>query len=276
MSSIQSTVISETHKITPVPSIAGGNRGVSKAVAISPAIKKLLIQSATECFGMFIFLFLALGGVQSALRTNSADELALNPTLAFIEIAMCFGFGLSAAVFFAYRISGGALNPAVNLGLLVAGVMDPLTFVAYTVAQTIGAVIACGIVSAVFPGDFKGANQLFDGVSTGQGFFLELILTLGLVLTVLFLAVEKSKITFYAPMMIGTYVFIAHLLAIPYTNTSINPARSFGASVAAGVWNDHWLFWVAPLGGGALAGAIYRGYKYVEYETLNPGQDADH
>ncbi|KAJ3284025.1 hypothetical protein HDU79_008581 [Rhizoclosmatium sp. JEL0117] len=236
---------------------------------------KLVLQSATEFLGMFIFIFLALGGVQSALKTNAAD-LAVNPTLAFIEISMCFGFGLAAAIFFSYRISGGALNPAVNFGLFVAGVMDPLTLIAYTISQMIGATAACGVVSVVFPGDFKGANQVFAGTSIAQAFFLELILTAGLVLTVLFLAVEKSKVAFWAPMMIGIYVFIAHLLAIPYTNTSINPARSFGASVVSGIWNDHWLFWVAPLVGGASAGIIYRLYKAVSYETLNPGQDADH
>ncbi|KAJ3006780.1 UNVERIFIED_CONTAM: hypothetical protein HDU68_003892 [Siphonaria sp. JEL0065] len=274
LSSVQSTVITESSpKATPVPSLRQARS--TKAAPLAPAVKKLLIQSVTEAFGMFIFLFLALGGVQSAVKTNAAD-LSTNPTLAFIEIALCFGFGLATAIFFAYRISGGALNPAVNVGLLAAGVMDPLTFAAYTISQTVGAIVACGIVSVVFPGDFRGGNQLFEGVSIAQGFFLELILTMGLVLTVLFLAVEKSKITFYAPMLIGIYVFIAHLLAIPYTNTSINPARSFGASVISGIWTDHWLFWVAPLLGGALAGAIYRGYKFIEYETLNPGQDADH
>ncbi|ORY50884.1 aquaporin-like protein [Rhizoclosmatium globosum] len=238
-------------------------------------LTQLLIKCITEMLGMFIFIFLSLGGVQSALKTN-ANELSVNPTLAFIEIAMCFGFGLSAAIFFSYRISGGALNPAVNFGLFVAGVMDPITLAAYTIAQMAGASIACGIVSVVFPGDFKGANQIFAGTSVAQAFFLELILTAGLVLIVLFLAVEKSKITFYAPMVIGTYVFIAHLLAIPYTNTSINPARSFGASIASGIWNDHWLFWVAPLLGASLSGALYRFYKFAEYHTLNPGQDADH
>ncbi|KAI8620394.1 aquaporin-like protein [Chytriomyces sp. MP71] len=225
---------------------------------------------------MFLFLFLSLGGVQSAIKT-AGTTLAVNPTLAFIEISLCFGFGLASAIFFSYRISGGALNPAVNFGLLVAGVMDPITFVAYTIAQCIGATIACAAVAVIFTNnDFKGANQLFPGVSVAQGFFLELILTFGLVITVLFLAVEKSKITFWAPMQIGIYVFIAHLLAIPYTNTSINPARSLGASIIAGIWDNHWIFWVAPLCGGALAGVVYRFYKFVDYESLNAGQDADH
>ncbi|KAJ3249360.1 hypothetical protein HDU78_003145 [Chytriomyces hyalinus] len=238
-------------------------------------VTKLAVQSFTECLGMFIFIFISLGGVQSALKTSSA-ELAVNPTLAFIEISMCFGFGLATAIFFSYRISGGALNPAVNFGLFVAGAMDPITLVAYTVAQCLGATAACAAVSAIFPAKFAGANQVFPGISVVQAFFLELILTFGLVLTVLFLAVEKSKITFFAPMMIGIYVFIAHLLAIPYTNTSINPARSLGASIITGTWDNHWIFWVAPMSGGAVAGLIYRFYKMIGYETLNAGQDADH
>ncbi|KAJ3400487.1 hypothetical protein CcCBS67573_g03034 [Chytriomyces confervae] len=237
-------------------------------------VGKLALQAATEWLGMFLFIFIALGGVQSALKTNAAD-LATDPTLAFVEISLCFGFGLATAIFFCYRISGGALNPAVNFGLLVAGVMDVKTAFVYTVAQLLGATVACGAVSAIFPGDFAGANQVFDGVGTIQAFLLEAILTFGLVLTVLFLAVEKSRITFLAPLIIGIYVFIAHLLAIPYTNTSINPARSFGASVVSGSWKDHWVFWIGPLLGGYVAGLVYRLYMIADYTELNAGQDAD-
>ncbi|KAJ3228735.1 Aquaporin-4 [Chytriomyces hyalinus] len=257
---------------------------------------KLALQAATEWLGMFLFIFIALGGVQSALKTNAAD-LATDPTLAFVEISLCFGceffcassswlagtksdnifdtVGLATAIFFCYRISGGALNPAVNFGLLVAGVMDVKTAFVYTIAQLLGATVACGAVSAIFPGDFAGANQVFDGVGTIQAFLLEAILTFGLVLTVLFLAVEKSRITFLAPLIIGIYVFIAHLLAIPYTNTSINPARSFGASIVSGSWKDHWVFWIGPLSGGYVAGLVYRLYMIADYTELNAGQDAD-
>ncbi|KAJ3063459.1 hypothetical protein HDU98_000735 [Podochytrium sp. JEL0797] len=273
MSSIQATVVcSDDAGILPEEFPTDSKLSMLRE---SSAIKKLVLQAGTEFLGMFIFLFLALGGVQSALFTNSDASLIINPSLAFLEISICFGFGLASAVFFAYRISGGALNPAVNFGLLVAGVMDPITCVVYTIAQMCGAMAACGVVSAVFPGEFRGANQVFPGTSITQAFFIELILTMGLVLTVLFLAVEKSKITFYAPMQIGVYVFVCHIISIPYTNTSINPARSFGASVAANVWNDQWLFWVAPLCGGAIAGGIYRFYKAIDYHMLNPGQDAN-
>ncbi|KAJ3239971.1 hypothetical protein HDU81_004889 [Chytriomyces hyalinus] len=240
---------------------------------------KVVIQSLAEFLGIFVFLFLSLGGVQSALATNSADQLALNPSLAFLQISLCFGFGLAVAVFLTYRISGGALNPAVNFGLLVAGIMDPITFIAYTVAQVGGATAACAVVDIAFPGDFKGANQVFAGVAIEQAFLLESILTAGLVLTVLFLAVEKSKITFFAPMLIGIYVFnqvfIAHMLAIPYTNTSINPARSFGAAYVSGNWDNWDIFWSAPMAGAATAALIYRFFKVAGYESLNPDQDSD-
>ncbi|KAJ3076361.1 hypothetical protein HDU98_003943 [Podochytrium sp. JEL0797] len=230
---------------------------------------KLAIQSFAEFIG-------ELGHSQpSALRTNTPDALAQNATLAFVEIALCFGFGLTTAVFFAYRISGGALNPAVNFGLFVAGIMDIPTLTAFTIAQLAGASAACATVSFAFPGDFQGANALLVGVSYEQGFVIEAVLTAGLVLTVLFLAVEKSKITFAAPFMIGLYVFIAHVISIPYTNTSINPARTFGASVITGSWDQHELFWLAPLAGAGAAGIVYRVFKALDYETVNPGQDSD-
>ncbi|KAJ3063461.1 hypothetical protein HDU98_000738 [Podochytrium sp. JEL0797] len=240
---------------------------------------KLAVQSAAEFLGMFFFIFMSLGAVQSAFRSNDAAAITANPSLAYLQIAMSFGFSLACAIFLTYRISGGALNPAVNFGLFVAGVMDPVTMAAYTIAQMGGATAACACVSVIYSGaqsNFNGTNKLMDGVSIAQGFLMEMILTCGLVLMVLFLAVDKSKVTFYAPMMIGVYVFIAHINAIPYTNTSINPARSIGASIVSGVWTDQWIFWVAPLAGGALAGLIHRGFKFADYETLNPGQDADH
>ncbi|KAI9359976.1 aquaporin-like protein [Zopfochytrium polystomum] len=239
----------------------------------------LLLQSLAEFYGTFLFLFLSLAGVQSAIFQGPAPTFVL-------QIALVFGLALATAVFLTFRISGGALNPAVNLGLLVAGKMDPVKAAAYTVAQSAGAVAACAAVAAAFPGShgkaFFGANAVQIDPATGapvctvaQAFAIEAVLTAGLVLVVLFLAVDKQRVTFLAPLLIGLYVFIAHLIAIPYTNTSINPARSLGASVVAGVWSDHWIFWAAPLAGGAVAGLVHRFFKAVDYEKLNQGQDAD-
>ncbi|KAJ3118067.1 hypothetical protein HDU96_004071 [Phlyctochytrium bullatum] len=239
-------------------------------MAHSP-LTALALQALTEFIGMFMFIFVALGAVQAGIATSvPAPDVS---TIFYISFA--FGIGLASAIFITYRISGGALNPAVNLGLLLAGVMPIQTFAAYTIAQMAGATAACGIVKSLFVGTFAGANELFRGTTAVQGIFMEAILTMGLVLTVLFLAVEKSKVAFMAPLQIGLYVFAAHLVSIPYTNTSINPARSFGASVVANKWNDHYVFWVGPFIGSALAAVVYRFYKFVNWESLNPGQDAD-
>ncbi|KAJ3332416.1 hypothetical protein HDU76_000283 [Blyttiomyces sp. JEL0837] len=155
---------------------------------------------------MFIFIFLSLGGVQAALSIPHDV-----PASTFLYIALIFGFGLTTAVWITYRISGGALNPAVNMGLLLAGIMPPIKALAYTIAQMLGATLACLAVSGIFPNSsgsqFKGINDVntASGITVVQAFFLEALLTMGLVLVVLFIAVEKSKATFMAPLLIGIY-----------------------------------------------------------------------
>ncbi|KAJ1539638.1 hypothetical protein HK405_012618 [Cladochytrium tenue] len=246
----------------------------------SPA-RSLGLRALAEFYGTFVFLFLALGGVQAALTRGQAPAL---------EIALCFGLGLAAAIGLTFRVSGGALNPAVCLGLAAAGAMPASTAVAYAVAQCAGALAACGVVAALFDGpngrSFAGANgiQTLTDAATGatvpactlaQAVFIEALLTMGLVLTVLFQAVEKHRATFMAPLSIGLYVFVAHLVSLPYTNTSINPARSLGAAAIAGVWTNHWVFWLGPALGAAAAALVHRSLVAVDYAALNPGQDAD-
>lgn len=102
-----------------------------------------------------------------------------------------------------------------------------------------------------------------------------MFLTAQLVLTVFFLAVEKHRATFLAPIGIGLSVFIAHIALTNYDGTSINPARSFGPAVVTHFVGYHWIFWVGPLLGSLLAFAVYSTLKWLEYQTANPGQDAD-
>lgn len=101
-----------------------------------------------------------------------------------------------------------------------------------------------------------------------------MFLTAQLVLTVYFLAVEKHRATFLAPIGIGLSVFIAHIAGTNYTGTSINPARSFGPAVIAGFVRIHWIFWVGPFLGSLLAYAVYKILRLLEFETANPGQDS--
>ena len=112
-------------------------------------------------------------------------------------------------------------------------------------------------------------------MSVVRGLFLEMFLTAQLVLTVYFLAVEKHRSTYLAPIGIGISVFIAHICGTNYDGTSINPARSFGPDVVTSFPGYHWIFWLGPFLGTFLAYGCYMSLKLLEYHTANPGQDAD-
>lgn len=136
------------------------------------------------------------------------------------------------------------------------------------------AIAAAAVTDGLIPGPLTVGNKLSDGVSIVRGLFLEMFLTSQLVLTVYFLAVEKHRATYLAPIGIGVSVFIAHICGTNYTGTSINPARSFGPDVVAGFPGYHWIFWLGPLMGSFLAWGCYTLLKWLEYQTANPGQDA--
>lgn len=140
--------------------------------------------------------------------------------------------------------------------------------------QLVAAIAAAGVTHGLLPGPLLVANALSDNVSIARGLFLEMFLTAPLVLTVYFLAVEKHRSTFLAPIGIGISVFIAHLCGTNYTGTSLNPARSFGPAVISGFVGYHWIFWLGPLLGALLSYGVYALLKYLGYWTANPGQDA--
>jgi aquaporin related protein len=141
--------------------------------------------------------------------------------------------------------------------------------------QLVAAICAAAVVDAIIPGPLTVGNALANGTNTAQGLFLEMFLTSQLVITVYFLAVEKHRATFLAPIGIGLSVFIAHIVGTNYTGTSINPARSFGPAVIQGFPGYHWIFWLGPFLGTFLAFAVFSILKWLEYGSANPGQDAD-
>lgn len=110
----------------------------------------------------------------------------------------------------------------------------------------------------------------------GQGFVIEAITTAALIFTIIMLAVEKHKATFIAPVGIGIALFVAHMVALPFTGASLNPARSFGPAAILGDFRrEHWIYWVGPILGAGLAVLFFRLIKLLEYEMANPGQDGD-
>lgn len=138
------------------------------------------------------------------------------------------------------------------------------------------AIAAAAVADGLIPGPLTVGNKLSDGVSIVRGLFLEMFLTAQLVLTIYFLAVEKHRATYLAPIGIGTAAFIAHICGTNYTGTSINPARSFGPDVITSFPGYHWIFWLGPFMGSLVAWGCYTILKWLEYQTANPGQDAPH
>lgn len=163
----------------------------------------------------------------------------------------------------------------VTIGLLLVGAVTPLRAICIIVTQFVAAIAAAAVVDGLLPGPLTVANALGNGTNTAQGLFLEMFMTAQLVLTVYFLAVEKHRATYLAPIGIGLSVFIAHICNTNWTGTGINPARSFGPACIEGFVGYHWIYWLGPVMGSFLAWGVYSLMRWLEYHTANPGQDND-
>nr|CAD1844758.1 unnamed protein product [Ananas comosus var. bracteatus] len=183
-------------------------------------------------------------------------------------IAWAFGGMIFALVYCTAGISGGHINPAVTFGLLLARKLSLTRAIFYIVMQCLGAICGAGVVKGfqkgLYMGNGGGANVVAPGYTKGDGLGAEIIGTFVLVYTVFSATDAKrnardSHVPILAPLPIGFAVFLVHLATIPITGTGINPARSLGAAIIYNrehAWDDHWIFWVGPFIGAALA-AIY-------------------
>jgi aquaporin related protein len=162
----------------------------------------------------------------------------------------------------------------VTFGMVLAGSLPPIRALFLFPAQILAGMTAGGLVQAMFPGDVSLCNTtLSPGTSIAQGVFIEMFMTAELVFVVLMLAAEKSKDTFIAPVGIGLALFVAMMGGVHYTGGSLNPTRSFGPAVAGTSFPGyHWIYWIGPLLGGAVAAGYYRFVKYFNYEEANPGK----
>lgn len=200
-----------------------------------------------ECIGTFALIFIGAGA--GALGIGGLVGVALAHGLVVLAFAYAYG-----------HISGTHINPAVTVGLLVAGEIEFPTAIGYIVSQLLGGLAAAFALSFVLGGTDSGlgATLLADGVSVPQGFVLEVILTFFLVNTVLNAAVS-GKGGNLAGVAIGMTLTLAILMGGPLTGASLNPARSFGPALVSGQTANLWLYFVAPALGGALAAIVYKG-----------------
>jgi aquaporin Z len=225
-----------------------------------------------ELFGTFWLVF---GGCGSAVLAAAFpyNEAATNPFgLGFLGVSLAFGLTLLTMAYAIGHISGCHINPAVSFGLWAGGRFPGSQMVTYIVAQVLGAVIAGGFIYLVASGRqgfaLTGSNPLATngwGAHSpgGYGFFaalvIEVLLTFFFLLVILG-ATDRLAPGGFAGVPIGLALTLIHLISIPVTNTSVNPARSTGVAVWASpeAMGQLWLFWVAPIAGALLAGWVYR------------------
>lgn len=215
---------------------------------------------SAELFGTFWLVF---GGCGSAIFAAAFPEVGIG----LLGVAFAFGLTVLTMAYAVGGISGGHFNPAVSLGLAVAGKFSWKEFVPYVAVQVIGAILAGGALYLVFSGkaNFSGtggfASNGYDLLSPG-GYSMMSALVVEVLLTAFFLiiilgATSKAAPAGFAPIAIGLGLTLIHLISIPITNTSVNPARSTGVALFAetGAMGQLWLFWAAPLVG-AVVGAL--------------------
>lgn len=220
----------------------------------------LLKRSTTELLGTF---WLVLGGCGSAVLAASG--------IGVLGVALAFGLTVLTMAFAIGHISGCHLNPAVSLGLYVGGRFPAKELPAYIIAQVIGGVLAAALIYFIASGkegfDLTASGLASNGYgehspggySMAAGFVTELAMTAMFILIILG-ATDKRAPAGLAPIAIGLALTLIHLISIPVTNTSVNPARSTGPALLVGGWaiEQLWLFWVAPLLGAIIGGVSYR------------------
>ncbi|EPT03116.1 hypothetical protein FOMPIDRAFT_1116805 [Fomitopsis schrenkii] len=232
-----------------------------------------------EFVGTTTFLLLAFGGVQAASsEMDSTSGAGTNNVIHVMYIALAMGFSLLISVWIFYRASGGVFNPNVSLALFLTGVVGPLRFVLYCIAQLIGGIVAAALVLALTPGRLQSVTSLSPGINPAQAVFIEMFITTALVLAVLMMAAEKHSATPFAPVGIGLTLFACHLWAVSYTGAGMNVARAFGPAVVSGFpYGSQWVYWVGDGLGSLLGAALYIILKQNRYWRLTPGQDTtDH
>ncbi|MFM5930252.1 MAG: aquaporin Z [Novosphingobium sp.] len=217
---------------------------------------------SAELIGTFWLVF---GGCGSAILAANFPELGIG----FVGVSLAFGLTVLTMAYAVGGISGGHFNPAVTLGLAVSGRFSKADILPYWFAQVFGAVLAAGALLMIasgkpgfLPGSFatNGYGHLSPGgYSMASAFLIEAILTAGFLLVILG-ATKRDAPAGVAPLAIGLALTLIHLISIPVTNTSVNPARSTGVAFVAstGAVGQLWLFWLAPLFGAVLGAVAWR------------------
>jgi aquaporin TIP len=215
--------------------------------------------SLAEFIATFLFVFIGAGSVVSiSIFLDHADSSRTGAK--FILIAMSHGLAIAVLVSATARISGGHINPAVTFSIMLAKKLSIMTGAMYITAQLFGAILGALLLKSVIPEALHnglGTHGLAMYIDPTAGVVIEAVLTFALVFVIFTTAVDTKGLGNIAPFAIGITVLIDHLIAIPLTGASMNPARTLGPAFAMNAWNDHWVYWVGPLLGGGVASILY-------------------
>jgi aquaporin Z len=222
-----------------------------------------------EFIGTF---WLVLGGCGSAVLAAGYPELGIG----FVGVSLAFGLTVLTMAYAIGHISGCHLNPAVSIGLYIGGRFSKAELVPYIIAQVLGGIAGAAVLYLIASGKVgfdatAGFASNGFGEHSPDGYGLVAALTTEIVMTFMFLmiilgATDKRAPAGFAPIAIGLGLTLIHLISIPVTNTSVNPARSTAVAIFQGDWavSQLWLFWVAPIVGAMLAGLVYKWFETDE------------
>lgn len=217
---------------------------------------------SAEFIGTF---WLVLGGCGSAVISSAFPETGIG----FLGVSLAFGLTVLTMAFALGHISGGHFNPAVSVGLWIGKRFPSKDVLPYIIVQVLGGIVAGGVLYIIASG--QAGFSLADGFASNgyaehspggysllSGAVTEIVLTMMFVVVIMG-ATDKRAPQGFAPIAIGLALTLIHLISIPVTNTSVNPARSTGVAIYVGGWAvaQLWLFWAAPLIGGVLGGLVY-------------------
>ena len=204
--------------------------------------------SAVEMVATALFVFLGTG----AAYASGGDITAT---------ALGHGLAIMALIAATAKITGAHINPAVTITLWALGKEDLGKSVMYIVGQLVGATVGAYLLYTIV-GSVQGEHALGSGITTGEGFLTEIIVSFALIATVLAVAVHPQGKSWVTPstaaVAIGLVVLVDHLVAIPLTGASMNPARTFGPALVEGDFANHWVYWAGPVVGGLVAAIAYR------------------
>jgi aquaporin Z len=239
----------------------------------------MLPKLLAEGFGTF---WLVLGGCGSAVLAAAFPGVGIG----LLGVSLAFGLTVLTGAYAFGPISGGHFNPAVTVGLWAGGRFPASGVVPYVIVQVAGGAAGAAVLYFIASGnaDFSLAGGMASNgygehspgkYSMGAGFVTEIVMTFMFLMIILGTTHTRAPVGF-AGMAIGLALTLIHLISIPVTNTSVNPARSTGPALFVGGWalQQLWLFWIAPIAGAALAGFVYRGIFEAQPEPDITGRTA--